>query len=75
MGNECAAECKIGADRDEDGTLDVLYGISLTVWSDVVKQNQLRWVGHVLWKDGYWMKKCMSGRPKMWNQMVEMDMR
>ena len=37
-----------------------MYGISLTVWSDVVKQNQLRWVGHVLWKDGYWMKKCMS---------------
>ena len=23
MGNECGAECKIGADRDEDGTMDV----------------------------------------------------
>ena len=23
MGNECGSECKIGVDRDEDGTMDV----------------------------------------------------
>ena len=23
MGNQCGAECKIGVDRDEDGTMEV----------------------------------------------------
>ena len=28
MGNECGAEHKIGADRDDDGTMNVWYCIS-----------------------------------------------
>ena len=28
--------------------------------SDIVKQNQLSWLGHFLRNDGDWMKKCMS---------------
>ena len=59
-------------------------GIELV--SDVVKQNRLRWLGHVLRKDdGDWVKKNMSyevegvrgrGRPRtMWSHVVERDMR
>ena len=34
-------------------------GIELV--SDVVKQNRLRWLGRVLWKDdGDWVKKSIS---------------
>ena len=54
MGNECVAECKIGADRDEDGTMDVWctgiecrvrsyrckgVRIGIELVSDVVKRN------------------------------------
>ena len=52
--------------------------------SDAMKQNRLRWLGHVLWKDDDdWVKKIMSfevegkrgwGRPSMtWSQEVERD--
>ena len=54
--------------------------------SDVVKQNRLKWLGHVQQKDDDdWVKKIMSfevegkrgwGRPRMtWSQVVAMDMR
>ena len=54
--------------------------------SDTVKQNRLRWLGHVLQKDDDdWVKKITLfevegnrgwGRPRMaWSQVVERDMR
>ena len=60
-------------------------GIELV--SDVVKQNRLRWLGHVLRKDdGDWMKKSMwyevggrgRGRGRLrtiWSHVVERDTR
>jgi len=49
----------------------------------VLQQNRLRWYGHVLRKDGDWVKKCMEcevegprhrGRPKRtWSEIVEND--
>ena len=54
--------------------------------SDVMRHSRLRWMGHVLRKEGNdWMKKSMDmtvegsrgrGRPKMtWEKVVERDMK
>ena len=51
--------------------------------SDVMRCNRLRWMGHVLRKEGNdWVKKSMEmtvegrGRPKMtWEKVFERDMK
>ena len=72
--------------RDRVPSAELRERMGIESVSDAMKQNRLRWLGHVLRKDGDdWVKKIMSfevegkrglGRPRTtWNQVVERDMR
>ena len=72
--------------RDRVPSAELRERMGIESVSDAVKQNRLRWLGHVLRKvDDDWVKKIVSfevegkrgqGRSRMtWSQVVERDMR
>ena len=47
--------------RDRVPRVELRERMGIKLVSDIVKQNRLRWLGHVLRKDdGDWVKKSMS---------------
>ena len=72
--------------RDRAPSAELRERMGIKSVSDAMKQNRLRWLGHVLQKDDDdWVKKIMLfkvegkrgwGKLRMtWSQVVEKDMR
>ena len=70
--------------REKKTNAELRESMGIEKISDVMRRNRLRWMGHVLKKEGNdWVKKSMEmtvegsrdrGRPKMiWEKVVERD--
>ena len=72
--------------REKKTNAELRESMGIEKISDVMRHSRLRWMGHVLRKEGNdWVKKSMEmtvegsrgrGRPKMtWEKVVERDMK
>ena len=72
--------------REKETNAELRESMGIAKISDVMRYSRLRWMGHVLRKEGNdWVKKSMEmtvkgsrgrGRPKMtWEKVVERDMK